>query len=169
MFVLETAWRETQTHTLFCLYNSLAFLWSMNPIGLLIFFSWLDSEFDEYTYRVDSESHAFFSLYTPLGVCIIATARVGSINSAFLINSFAFRAHWFLYYRSTPPKEAIDTCWQEQDRWVGLTKHQEGWKKVGAHCLDMDKLVRRTRNLALATSYTHKLVVHINSHWCSGQ
>ncbi len=33
----------------------------------------------------------------------------------------------------------------------------------GAHCLDMDKLVRRAGSLALATSPTHKLVVHFKS------
>ncbi len=42
---------------------------------------------------------------------------------------------------------------------MGLAKHQEGWRKGGAHCLDIDKLVRRARSLALATSYTHKLFV----------
>ncbi len=30
-----------------------------------------------------------------------------------------------------------------KDRWVGLAEHQEGRQKGGAHCLDMDKLVRR--------------------------
>ncbi len=40
---------------------------------------------------------------------------------------------------------------------INYTKHQEGWRKGGAHCLDMDKLVRRARSLALAKSYTHKL------------
>ncbi len=43
---------------------------------------------------------------------------------------------------------------------MGLAKHQEGWEKGGAHCLDMASyIVRRARSLALATSYTHKLVV----------
>ncbi len=43
---------------------------------------------------------------------------------------------------------------------MGLTKHQEGWKKGGA-LLGHDKLVCRAGSLALATSYTHKLVTNL--------
>ncbi len=74
---------------------------------------------------------------TPLGVCIIATGwGLTTINS---------RTHWFLLAK----KKLIhvdtgrDTGWQRKEGWVGLAEHQEGRKKGGAHCLDMDKSVRR--------------------------
>ncbi len=44
---------------------------------------------------------------------------------------------------------------------MGLTK-QEAGKRVGLTAW-MDKLVRRAGSLALATSYTHKLVVRFQT------
>ena len=43
---------------------------------------------------------------------------------------------------------------------MGLTKHQEGWEKGGAHRLDMhgQKLVRRTGSLALAIALRTSLI-----------
>ncbi len=60
--------------------------------------------------------------YTPLGVCIIATGwGLTTINSAFLINSLALRAHSF-YTRSTQP--------ERMDGWGSLNIRKAG-KRVG--------------------------------------
>ncbi len=68
----------------------------------------------------------------------------------------------------TSQKEARN--WQRhwlarKGRKGGLAEHQEGREKGGAHCLDMDKSVRRATSLALAGSYAQacRLVLETGS------
>ncbi len=61
----------------------------------------------------------------------------------FLINCLALRAHYSFYQLKKKLDTGGDTGWQGKEGWVGLAEYQEGREKGGAHCLDMDKSVRR--------------------------
>ncbi len=81
---------------------------------------------------------------TPLGVCIIATGwGLTTINSSPRAHSSCLEDALLAKKKLIHVDTGRDTGWQGKEGWVGLAEHQEGREKGGAHCLDMDKSVRR--------------------------